>query len=306
VNIGNKIKTLRRELKMTQKELAGEEITRNMLSCIENGSSLPSISTLVYIAERLGVSPGFLIADENEDHIYRKSTELTKIRQAFARNDWKMCLRYCELQNPGDSETHRYELGCLYNLAKECFNCGELRQAGARFMQLRALCRSDFDRMYPDGFLCRVMYFESGIYLECLKDISPAFSQEGFVPDKDGREAISDPFTLYYLLYRPSGSRDQRAVDSIALNCFSTQKSDTSFYREHIHARTLMKTSNYREACNIIREIAYGEKIIPQPVLLFLLSDLEICFRELSDFRNAYECSGLHRELLDSFLSDKG
>jgi transcriptional regulator with XRE-family HTH domain len=41
MNIGKKIKDLRSAKMMTQSELAGDEITRNMLSRIESGSKRP-------------------------------------------------------------------------------------------------------------------------------------------------------------------------------------------------------------------------------------------------------------------------
>lgn len=51
--VGEKIKRLRKELKMTQTDLAGEELTKSMLSQIENNQSNPSLKTLKYIAGRL-------------------------------------------------------------------------------------------------------------------------------------------------------------------------------------------------------------------------------------------------------------
>ena len=62
MEIGEKIKMLRTAKLMTQKELAGSEITRNMLSRIENGAAQPSLDTLRYIAKKLNVSAGFLLA----------------------------------------------------------------------------------------------------------------------------------------------------------------------------------------------------------------------------------------------------
>ena len=63
MNIGEKIKNLRMSKMMTQQELAGEHITRNMLSRIENGFALPSMQTLLYISDKLGVPAGFLLAE---------------------------------------------------------------------------------------------------------------------------------------------------------------------------------------------------------------------------------------------------
>ena len=60
MEIGEKIKKLRTEKLMTQKELAGPEITRNMLSRIENGAAQPSLDTLRYIAKKLNVSVSYL------------------------------------------------------------------------------------------------------------------------------------------------------------------------------------------------------------------------------------------------------
>ena len=47
MNIGKKIKKLRTSKLMTQSELAGSEITRNMLSRIENDAASPSLEPFV-------------------------------------------------------------------------------------------------------------------------------------------------------------------------------------------------------------------------------------------------------------------
>lgn len=47
MDIGKKIREIRTEKLMTQSQLAGDEITRNMLSRIENGAALPSLGTVM-------------------------------------------------------------------------------------------------------------------------------------------------------------------------------------------------------------------------------------------------------------------
>ncbi len=66
--LGYKIKTLRKSLGMTQTELAGDRLTKGMLSQIENGKATPSMSTLEYLAQQLGCEPGDLL-DEKEDYL---------------------------------------------------------------------------------------------------------------------------------------------------------------------------------------------------------------------------------------------
>lgn len=53
-SIGEKIKKLRKALSMTQTELAGNEMTKSMLSQIENNQAFPSMKNLQYISQRLG------------------------------------------------------------------------------------------------------------------------------------------------------------------------------------------------------------------------------------------------------------
>ncbi|MHB8064528.1 MAG: helix-turn-helix domain-containing protein, partial [Ruminiclostridium sp.] len=67
ITVGEKIKSLRKELKMTQTYLAGEELTKSMLSQIENNQSNPSLKTLKYIADRLN-RPITYFLEETSDH----------------------------------------------------------------------------------------------------------------------------------------------------------------------------------------------------------------------------------------------
>ena len=76
---------------MTQADLAGSEITRNMLSQIENDVAQPSMNTIRYIAARLNVSPGFLLAEGNDEQIYLKYHEITDIKKAFMNEDYRIC-----------------------------------------------------------------------------------------------------------------------------------------------------------------------------------------------------------------------
>ncbi|TXS02404.1 transcriptional regulator [Bacillus sp. SH7-1] len=65
--LGEKIKALRKEKKLTQTALAGSELTKSMLSQIENGKATPSMKTLQYIAEKLECETSFLLEEEDDD-----------------------------------------------------------------------------------------------------------------------------------------------------------------------------------------------------------------------------------------------
>ena len=64
MELGEKLRQARLEAGLSQRQLCGEEITRNMLSLIENGSAKPSMKTLSYLAQKLGKPLSFFL-DEN-------------------------------------------------------------------------------------------------------------------------------------------------------------------------------------------------------------------------------------------------
>ena len=63
MELGEKLKQARLEAGLSQRQLCGEEITRNMLSLIENGSAKPSMTTLQYLAARLGKTVSYFLEE---------------------------------------------------------------------------------------------------------------------------------------------------------------------------------------------------------------------------------------------------
>ncbi|MCU5459691.1 helix-turn-helix domain-containing protein [Bacillus cereus] len=78
--LGEKIKALRKEKKLTQTELAGSELTKSMLSQIENGKATPSMKTLQYIAEKLECETSFLLEEDEGEivELIQKMEQLIK------------------------------------------------------------------------------------------------------------------------------------------------------------------------------------------------------------------------------------
>ena len=83
MDLGNAIKTLRKQKKITQKQLAELcEISTNALCSIETGQSFPSMSTIAKICGSLNVPESYLLLFSiTEDDI----PEGKKIRDAELR-----------------------------------------------------------------------------------------------------------------------------------------------------------------------------------------------------------------------------
>ena len=61
--LGERIRKLRKQQKLTLEALAGNELTKGMLSLIENNKANPSMESLTYIAKRLGVEVSELLEE---------------------------------------------------------------------------------------------------------------------------------------------------------------------------------------------------------------------------------------------------
>jgi transcriptional regulator with XRE-family HTH domain len=66
VELGRRIKEARIRKKMTQSEVVGDFITRNMLSQIESGSAMPSVKTLDYLSRVLDIPLIRLMPNQTE------------------------------------------------------------------------------------------------------------------------------------------------------------------------------------------------------------------------------------------------
>ena len=64
MTMGQRILQARLAAGMSQRELAGEEITRNMLSSLEHDAATPSIATLRYLARRLGRPVSYFFGED--------------------------------------------------------------------------------------------------------------------------------------------------------------------------------------------------------------------------------------------------
>lgn len=64
MSIGRRILEARQELGLSQRELAGENITRNMLSALEHDKAKPSLDTLCYLSQALHKPVGYFLEEE--------------------------------------------------------------------------------------------------------------------------------------------------------------------------------------------------------------------------------------------------
>lgn len=138
--LGKRIKEARLAKKMTQSEVVGDFITRNMLSQIESGVACPSIKTLQYLAKVLELPVKDLIPDD--ESVASSETIaaddgmvgiLLKAKTAYKENDFALAI---EISTPMSVEKSAlYDESCAIlamsylSLAKEKEMSGGFKDA---------------------------------------------------------------------------------------------------------------------------------------------------------------------------------
>ncbi|MBO5939147.1 MAG: helix-turn-helix transcriptional regulator [Clostridia bacterium] len=291
MKIGEKIKKLRTAKLMTQSELVGNEITRNMLSRIENGSANPSLETVCYIAGRLNVSPGFLLAEEGDEQIYFKHSEIVGIKKALLSEDYRICRDIClNSESFEDDEIQLILSECNLAIAKEEFGRGNLRVACECFDETIESCEKT---LYRTDHLVSVV----GVYFRYMQQISPTLSSN-FIDEEEVNvyPALVDEFCRYALAF------EQFTQTGTSAEWMHIEERKTP-YTLHLDAMIQMREENYDVAYELLHEILLGEVSVPEPMLYFVFCDLEICCRERQDFKGAYEYSMDKIELLQKLLT---
>ena len=133
MTLGQKVRQARIRAGLTQEQAAGGRITRNMLSLIENDLSAPSMKTLEYLAAALGVTAGWLLADDASDEAAER---LPRARAMLREGDHRGCAALLE---PGAEQALDEELLLLavsaMELAEQALGAEQYEEAARRAEQ---------------------------------------------------------------------------------------------------------------------------------------------------------------------------
>ncbi len=293
MNIGEKIRELRVAKLMTQAELAGTHITRNMLSCIENGSANPSLSTILYIAARLNVPAGFLLAEEGDEVVYRKMNSFANIKRAYTAGDWRGCRSLCLSGCPeADDEISLLLADCDAGIAAEEFWHGRLRSS-CRFFD-EALSYAE-KTVYQTGHI----EARARVFFRYMQRISPTLYSDMLDEEKTLQIRCDDPFAHYTDVLEAL----DREEYEVAASYLSQADSDT-FFTRHIQVRLMMANRAFADAKAELLKLLNAETPLNEISLYAVLCELEICCRETDDYKGAYTYASDKVQLLEHLLKE--
>ena len=294
MNIGKRIRQLRLSKLMTQADLAGDQITGNMLCNIERGTALPSLPTAMYLAGRLGVPVGLLLAEEGGEFPYRKMIEMPNIRRAFAAGDFTGCLSLLHSSFPAERDD---ELSLLcaeaeFGAARNAFEEGRFRRAAAAFDRgVTAAGQTVYD---TDSLRAR-----TAVYFRYLSGVSPTLSSD-ILPENEvaGARAFGDEFCEYFMaLDALENGRDGEVAAYLT-------RQEKSLYAARIRALILMKKEEYQEAEEALEALLARPELSVGALLYEIFGDLDLCCRKNDDYKRAYEFAGSRMGLLERLLEE--
>lgn len=251
MELGGKIKEARLEAGLSQKQLCGEQITRNMLSQIENGSAQPSMKTLGYLAQRLGKPISFFL--EESAACTNNQQAVTDARRAMALGDLEAMRKALDAFREPDpllfEERQLLEYHWHLRRARQAIDGGMIPY-GVKLLR-RAM---EMDGLYITSQLryrCRVLLALSGepVLLEADEDALLARARQ-----------CADPARRIEIL---AAADDKKRPQWL-----------------QIQAEALFDGKRYGEAAEIYGQVEPNREIYEK---------LEICYRELGDYKRAYE-----------------
>lgn len=271
MSLGDKLKQAREAAGLSQKQLCGDQITRNMLSQLEHGTANPSIQTLTYLAARLNRPISYFLEEATISS--PNFTILARAKAQFAAGQWEEARQSLEDYVAGDPvfDDEYYLLA-----ARLCLLTAERAASQGRGPYAKALAER---ALAWDAKSCYTSQAFRSRGLRLLAELAPT-------PMEFLQTAQAWEQTL-------SWQRDRRLLSRLALARGETKKALELLQElpdaELLRGEILFTAGAYEQAAEQLRLAeATAERAGDQKTLQALWLKLEACYRELGNFELAY------------------
>lgn len=254
MELGQKLKAARLEAGLSQRQLCGDTITRNMLSQIENGSAKPSYATLQALCARLGKPVSFFW----EDAPSQNSALLRKALSAPAEQALAYLKSYLSPDPLLDPWYYQVTARCFMDLAEQAIE--ENRAVYALELLLQAEDAFKKAGAWAEPFCRR---------LTLLRFAAGTPAQDLILPDNTDEQLLRAHSAL---------SAGDAAKCLACLDAADRQTERGQLLRGDVY----QKTGQYEKAIACFAPLEESEPAAVYP-------RLEQCYKELGDFKKAYE-----------------
>lgn len=284
--IGDRIRQLRKKRGLTQKELAGAQMTRNMLSLIETGSALPSLSNLAYLSAMLEVPVDYFFSNTEEDEgRYIKLSIIDGLQQSYREERYADCIAQIQTMPTAAVDDEVALIGAHAGLciALECAAAYELKTASLHLKNAQEYAQRT---VYASEDLRKAI-----VYYKELFGLLPV-SQEFPERVTDLRYA-SGYIPAEMLLYLGS----LRLVSRGAVSGKEFPKDSPA--ARHIQALAALASNRTDLAVRLLRELAQ-DNALPYFMRFRVYCDLEDAAGDSGEYRVAYMAARKKLDLLEN------
>lgn len=275
MTLGQKLRQTRLSKGLSQSQVAGDCVTRNMLSQIENDQASPSMRTLEHLAQALGVSVGWLLSDEQTDATMER---MRRARTLFRERNFEGCLALFVQDEPGDDETLLLRSMAAGELAGQLL----LDEQISRAKELAALSLEWNRKSLYGTAQAQIMALDVLARAAILENCPDEAVERYRASYLEGQNAVRYHFTMArFHLQQEHIQAAEREIWSIA-ELPEASRGEYLILRGKIAA----KREQYENAAlyfHQAEELSLGRMLERE-----LYEGLEICCRELGDYQQAY------------------
>ncbi len=144
MTLGERLKQARLSAGLSQRQLCGKDLTRNMLSQIENGKALPSLDTLMLLASRLHLPVSHFLGEP----VSQNGGKMAQARRLYAAGQPRQALdALSDYKSPDELLDNEYRL--LRKLCYQALAAEAIRQQ--RYPYARELLKTagELPSFYP-------------------------------------------------------------------------------------------------------------------------------------------------------------
>ena len=260
MTMGQRIRQARLEAGLSQRQLAGQMMTRNMLSALEHDGANPSVGTLKYLSEKLCKPISYFLGED-----FPEVREMELARRSYEAADYETCLEV--LGGLGEPaflpERKLLQSLCLLEMAEKARQAGKLPYS----RQLLSQCRTAMGE-------CPYLKAE----LERKWLIASALASGEKEMAAYGAKIPADDAAI---LLRCIGALE-RGDYRMAQCLLETADRKDSVHWHSLQAEVYFRQAEYGKAVQYYHK---AESAAPEKYR----EKLEICYRELGDYKRAYE-----------------
>lgn len=260
MSLAQKLKQARLEAGLSQRQLCAGEITRNMLSQIENGTAKPSMTTLQYLAGRLGKPISYFL--EETAVTSANQTVMEAARKACQTGDFaaveKALTAYKAPDPVFDFEAGLLRFSCKLRLAEQALAQGRVPYAVQLLQEAGQISSPYITEEWNQKYL--LLY---------------ARADRTQLPFTAGKLALDEA-----LLLKAWAAMDTDAVRSAELLRACEDHSTAAWNLAMGCAQMAQREFALAAQCLGKAEADFPELVLPR---------LESCYRELKNYEKAYE-----------------